>query len=68
MVDEPTVGGPMTEEEARRLSVAYHIEVGARGPAPVCEEQLAAILAEHEAECDRLGREQAEAMRRKTVG
>ena len=56
MADEP-----LTEEEARRLFVAYLVEVDACGPAPDCEEQLAAIFAEHEAECDRLERDQSEA-------
>ncbi len=56
MADEP-----MSEEEARRRFVAYLIAVDARGPAPDCEEQLAAIFAEHEAECDRLEHEQSEA-------
>ena len=54
MTDEP-----MTEEEARRRFAAYLIAVDARGPAPDCEEQLAAINAEHEAECERLEREKS---------
>ena len=58
MADEP-----MTEEEARRRFVAYLIAVDARGPAPDCEERLAAIFAEHESECDRLERGEAHAPR-----
>ena len=49
MADEP-----MSEEEARRRFVAYLIEVDARGPAPDCEEQLAAIHAEFDLECEKV--------------
>ena len=63
MADEP-----MTEEEARRRFVAYLIAVDARGPAPDCEERLAAVFAEHESECDRLEREQSEAGKRTRHG
>ncbi len=68
MADEPVTEDRMTEEEARRLFVAYLIEVDARGPAPDCEEQLVAIFAEHDAECDRLEREQGDAERQKRLG
>ena len=49
MADEP-----VTEEEARRLFVAELVRSSEEGPAPDCAEQLAAILAEHEAECAKL--------------
>ena len=51
----------MTEEEARRRSMAYLIAVDARGPSQDCEEQSAAIVAEHEAECGRLESERSAA-------
>ena len=44
----------MSEEEARRRFVAYLIAVDARGPAPDCEEQLAAIHAEFDIECEKM--------------
>ena len=50
----------MTEEEARRLFVAELIRSSQQGPASDCEEQLTAILAEHEAECAKMRQAQAE--------
>ncbi|MGI4765501.1 MAG: hypothetical protein ACRYGP_10650 [Janthinobacterium lividum] len=60
MADEP-----MTEADARRRFVAYLVAVDAQGPVPDSEEQLAAIFAEHEAECERIERELAETEKQK---
>lgn len=45
---------PMTEAEAIARFSRELEEISARGPAPDCAEQMAAIHAEHEAECAKL--------------
>lgn len=48
-----------TERELFKAFAAYLIEIDAGGPAPDCEEQLAAINAEFDLECERVLAEEA---------
>lgn len=57
-----------TERELFKAFAAYLTEIDGRGPAPDCEEQLAAIFEEHEAECDRLLRDEQQTAERVRIG